>query len=150
METINIFNEETEENSIFEFHQSYTSMDEDYEDHIIIGVHGELATRQVKTYCYMPDAIEKFRFANEDFLDAIKSVLEKYKTQIDSLNGAAWDEYPIFKIKLLNKKFSSNLYYLPQFVPELMKEIKIVIDFFNKEIIDWSYIFTSEECKYLR
>ena len=37
METLNIFNEETEENSIFEFHQSYTSMDEDYENHIIIG-----------------------------------------------------------------------------------------------------------------
>ena len=150
METMRVYKEEIEKNSIFEFHQSYTYMDEDYENHIIVGIDGELATRQVQTYCYEPDATEKRRFANSNFSDSIKSVLEKYKTQIDSINCADWDKYSIFKIKLFDKKFSSNLYYLPDFIPELLKEVKNVIDSFHKGIIDWNYIFSSEECKHLR
>ena len=36
-----------EDNTVFEFHQSYTSLDEDYQNHITIANNGELFIRQV-------------------------------------------------------------------------------------------------------
>ncbi|MBO4438501.1 MAG: hypothetical protein J5798_04050 [Spirochaetaceae bacterium] len=143
-------NSEQQDNTIFEFHQSYTSLDEDYQNHITITNDGELFTRQVQTLCYEPDAVEKIRFPNEEFANSIKSILEKYRLQANNINGLDWNEYNIFQIKLGSKKFSSNLYYLPKFVPELMKDIKDVIDYYHGKVIDWSYVFTSDECKSLR
>ena len=143
-------NSEKEDNTVFEFHQSYTSLDEDYQNHITIANNGELFIRQVQTYCYEPDAVEKIRFPNEEFLNSIKSILKKYKRQINNNVGPDWDEYTIFQIKLGSKKFSSNLYYLPKFIPEIMKEIKDAINFYHGKVIDWSYVFTSDECKSLR
>ena len=143
-------NSEQQDNTIFEFHQSYTSLDEDYQNHITITNDGELFTRQVQTLCYEPDAVEKIRFPNEEFANSIKSILEKYRLQANNINGLDWNEYNIFQIKLGSKKFSSNLYYLPKFVPELMKDIKDVIDYYHGKVIDWSYVFTSDECKCLR
>ncbi len=93
-------------NTVFEYTYSYTKMDEDYENTIIIKEDGDLTVRHMQTYCYEPTTIEKVKFSKDSFAKEIKSIIQEYKDKLDEIPDVPWPNHcTSFKVKIGNKYF---------------------------------------------
>ena len=92
--------------TIFEYIYSYSRMDEDYENTIIIKEDGDRTVRHMQTYCYEPTTIEKVKFSKESFSADIKAIIQEYKDKLDEMQNVPWpDHCTSFKVKIGNKYF---------------------------------------------
>ena len=93
-------------NTVFEYTYSYTKMDEDYENTIIIKEDGDLTVRHMQTYCYEPTTIEKVKFSKDSFAKEIKAIIQEYKDKLDEIPDVPWPNHcTSFKVKIGNKYF---------------------------------------------
>lgn len=94
--------------TIFEYTHTYSRMDEDYENTIIIKKDGDLTVRHMQTYCYEPTTIEKVKFSKESFAADIQTIIQEYKDKLDEIPDVPWSgHYTPFKLKIGNKFFGN-------------------------------------------
>ena len=128
--------------TLFEFYQDYTYMDEDYYNEIIIESNGQLVVLQRSTYMYEPTTISNIRFMNEDFARDIKAVLEKNKEKIDELPNEDWsNDYCPYKIKIRDRKFELGFVDDDSTTAGILVGVRILIDYYYPKLINWENIF---------
>lgn len=115
--------------TIFEYISSYSKMDEDYEDTIIIKEDGDLAVRHMQTYCYEPTTIEKVKFSKDNFATDIKKILQEYKDKINEMPNVPWpDHCTSFKVKIGNKYFGNyngmNNPVISEIISRIIQKVK--------------------------
>ena len=128
--------------TIFEFHQSYTSMDEDYDNDIVVDKNN-IHTSQSATICYQPDTIIKRRDATDDFLVDLKNVLDEYKeifAEYEPVNDEEWDVcHTLYKLKIYDKRFTYAInynFFLSNNFQSFYSKIKSVIDFHYPTLLE--------------
>ncbi len=128
--------------TLFEFYQDYTSLDEDYYNEIIIETTGDLLVYQRSTFMYEPTAIEHRKFINEFFANDIKATLEKNKANIDELPNEGWsDDYCPYKIKIRDRKFALRSINSESTTAAILVSVRILIDYYYPELVNWETVF---------
>ena len=114
---------------IFEYISSYSKMDEDYENTIIIKEDGDLTVRHMQTYCYEPTTIERVKFSKDSFITDIKTILQEYKDKLNEMSNVPWpDHCTSFKVKIGNKYFGNyngvNNPVISEIISRIIQKVK--------------------------
>lgn len=145
--------------SLFEFNQKYTSMDEDYANKIVIYEDGSLELFQMETSNFEPELKTVEKSPDDKFAQRISSLLSKNQEKINKIPFSGINENAEYDIKLNQKEFSLQFLNRFQrrdcngkirfknqesnskdFIIDFMCSLKNIFEEFYPGIVNWSRI----------